>query len=114
MHGHVGASSIVASNFIIVDVTSNYVVDSIYASKHNRQPRKKQFRPFECAITSYFRATNPYKKSNEAQQHFFENMVLYIYKGYMPLSTCDNIWLNRLVLCLCMCVVFPSCATFVK
>jgi hypothetical protein len=41
MHGPVGASSIVASNFIIVDVTSNYVVDSIYGSKHNRQPGKK-------------------------------------------------------------------------
>ncbi len=72
MHGHVGASFIVASNLIVVDATSNYVVvASNYASKHNRQPGKKQFKPFECVITSYSSATNPYKKSNEAQQHFF-------------------------------------------
>jgi len=32
----------------------------------------------------------------------------------MPLSTCDNIWLKRLVFRLFPCVVFPSCATFVE
>jgi len=32
----------------------------------------------------------------------------------MPFSTCDNIWLRRLVLHLCSCVVFPSHVTFVE
>jgi hypothetical protein len=35
--------------------------------------------------------TNHYKKSNEAQQQFLEDLVLYTCKGYKPLSTCDNI-----------------------
>jgi len=32
----------------------------------------------------------------------------------MPFSTCDNIWLRRLVLHFCLCVVFPLRATFVE
>jgi hypothetical protein len=32
----------------------------------------------------------------------------------MPLPTCDNIWLRRLVLRLCLHVVFPFHVTFVK
>jgi len=51
-------------------------------------------------------ATNLYKNYNEAQQ-FLEDLVLYIFKGYTFLSTCENIWLHRLVLQQCPCVVFP-------
>ncbi len=32
----------------------------------------------------------------------------------MPFSTCDNIWLRRLVLHFCLRVVFPFRATFVE
>ncbi len=32
----------------------------------------------------------------------------------MPLSTCDNIWSKRLVLCFYLHVVFSFCATFIK
>jgi hypothetical protein len=42
-------------------------------------------------ITSFFGSTNPYKNANEAQQNFIGDLVLYIYKGYMPLSTYENI-----------------------
>ncbi len=50
--------------------------------------------------------TNLYKNYNEAQQ-FLEDLVLYIFKGYMFLSTCENIWLHRLVLqqCPVLCCV---------
>jgi hypothetical protein len=41
----------------------------------------------------------------EPLQFFFEDLVLYIYKGYIVFSTYDNIWLERLVLCH---VLFPS------
>jgi len=41
----------------------------------------------------------------EPQQKILKDLVLYIYKGYMVLSTCENIWLQRLVLCH---VLFPS------
>ncbi len=39
----------------------------IVASSHSQQLGKKLSRPFRCAITSYFGATNLYKKSNETQ-----------------------------------------------
>ncbi len=42
---------------------------------------------------TYFGATNLYEKFNETQQKFLQDMVLYIYKGYMALSTFENIWL---------------------
>jgi hypothetical protein len=31
------------------------------------------------------------KKTDEQQKHFLEDLVLYICKGYMPLSTCKNV-----------------------
>jgi hypothetical protein len=40
--------------------------------------------------------------------------MLYLYKGYNPLSTCKNIWLQSLVLCQCPYVVFPSCSFWVE
>jgi len=89
------------------------ITKELVVVNHNWQFGKKQSRPFECAITSYFGASNPYKKFDEAQQQIFEDLVLYICKGYKPLSTCDNIWLKRLVLCFYSHVVFPSQATFV-
>jgi hypothetical protein len=62
---------------------------------------------------TYFDATNPYKKSNGAQQQFLEDLVLYTCKGYIPLSTCENIWLWK-VLHQCPYVVFPSRITLVE
>jgi hypothetical protein len=32
-----------------------------------------------------------YKNIDETQQKFIEDLVLHIRKGYMPLSTCENI-----------------------
>jgi hypothetical protein len=40
--------------------------------------------------------------------------MLYICKGYIPLSTCKNIWLQRLVLHQCPNVVFLFCYTLVE
>jgi hypothetical protein len=31
--------------------------------------------------------------SDETQHNFFEDLMLYICKGYRPLSTCKNVWL---------------------
>jgi hypothetical protein len=64
----------------------------VAATSHNQQLGKKWSEPFGCVIISYFSAINPYKKFDEAQHQFFEDLVLYIFKGYKPLSTCDNIW----------------------
>jgi hypothetical protein len=59
-------------------------------------------------------ATNLYKKNNEQQKHFLENLVFYICKGYIPLSSCENVWFQRLVLPQCSHVQFPSRSSFVE
>jgi hypothetical protein len=38
------------------------------AERNHSQQLKKWFKPIGCAIIAFFDATNPYKKSNEAQQ----------------------------------------------
>lgn len=50
---------------------------------------------FGSVITTFFASLNPYKHGDETQQWFLKDLVLYIYKGYKPLSTCENIWLQR-------------------
>jgi len=47
--------------------------------------------PSRSAITTFFSSTNLYKDDDETQQHFLEDLVLYICKGYMLLSSCENI-----------------------
>jgi hypothetical protein len=69
--------------------------------------------PSRCIIITYFDVTNPYKKSNGAQQQFLENLVLYTNNGYMPFSTCENIWLWN-VLHQCPPIVFLYCTTLVE
>ncbi len=38
----------------------------------------------------------------------------YTCKGYMPLSSCENAWFQRLVLHQCLHVQFPSQSSFVE
>jgi hypothetical protein len=52
---------------------------------------KKRVGAIGFVIISFFGSTNMYKNVNEAQQRFIEDLVLYIYKGYKPFSTCENI-----------------------
>jgi hypothetical protein len=54
------------------------------------------------------------RKLNDAQQQFFKDLVLYICKGYMALSSCENVWLQRLVLQQCPHVIFPSHSNLVE
>jgi hypothetical protein len=46
------------------------------------QQGNKRIRPSSCVITIYVGSTNLYKKVNEAQKMFIEDLVLYICKGY--------------------------------
>ncbi len=48
-----------------------------------------------------------YSKSNQTQQDFLEDVILYIAKGYHLLSSIENSWLKHLVLCQCGHVQFP-------
>ncbi len=31
-------------------------------------------------------------KNDDVQKQFMEDLMFYIYKGYMPLFTCENVW----------------------
>jgi len=39
-----------------------------------------------------------YKKFDHVQEAFFEDLTLYIIKGYQPLNSIKNIWLRKVVL----------------
>jgi hypothetical protein len=59
---------------------------------HVWQSRKKRTGPSDRAIIAFLVATKPFKKCDEQQKHFLEDLLLYICKGYMPLSTGKNVW----------------------
>jgi hypothetical protein len=48
-----------------------------------------------------------YSKSNQMQQDFLEDLILYIAKGYHLLSSTKNSWFKHLVLCQCGHVQLP-------
>jgi hypothetical protein len=48
-----------------------------------------------------------YSKSNQTQQDFLEDLILYIVKGYHLLSSIENSWLKHLIICQCGHVQFP-------
>jgi hypothetical protein len=81
---------------------------------HTQQAAKKKVRVTGSVVTNFFGSSNPYKQHNEQQQKFLKDLVLYICKGYKALSICDNIWLRRLVLDLCPCVLFPFWSQLVE
>jgi hypothetical protein len=58
---------------------------------HIQQLAKKMVGIISSAIIDFFGSPNPYKQHDEQQQKFLEDLVLYICKGYMALSTCENI-----------------------
>ncbi len=60
---------------------------------HARQLGKKKIGPFSFAIIDFFGAINLYKKFDEHQQQFIEDLVIYTYKVYKFFSSCENIWL---------------------
>lgn len=82
------------------EVSSRYNVE-IFAhcmSVHGaarKEPAKKQNRPTLGYISSFFGSKVPYKKGDEQQKFFLEDLVLLIAKGYYPLSSVDSLWLRR-------------------
>jgi hypothetical protein len=71
-------------------ILSERVVAKLFETNHNRRHGKKRVGAIGIAITSFFRSTNLYKNVDDTRQNFIEDLVLYICKGYMPLSTCKN------------------------
>jgi hypothetical protein len=50
------------------------------------------------SIADFFNFGVPYKNSDLVQEFFLEDLILYIPKGYQPLSSIENVWLKMLVL----------------
>jgi hypothetical protein len=63
----------------------------LFKIDHNWQHGKKKVTAIGSTIISFFGSINPYKNINETQEKLIEDLVLYICKGYMPISTCENI-----------------------
>jgi hypothetical protein len=70
------------------------------------QLTKKRSKITPSVIFAFFGSTTPYKKQDEAQKLFLEDLVLLTTKGLFPLSTCQNVWMWRLALRLDPKVVF--------
>jgi hypothetical protein len=95
-------------------ILSERALAKFFEIDHKRQHGKKRVWAIGSTIISFFGSTNLYKNVNETQQRFIENLVLYICKGYKPLSTCENIWLRRLISCECPRIIFLSCSFLVE
>jgi hypothetical protein len=67
--------------------------------------KRKNIPPF--LIIEFFGTQQPYNKIDPTQHAFFEDLILYIMKGYHPLSSIENSWLRRMVLTQHMHVKFP-------
>jgi hypothetical protein len=59
-------------------------------------------------IIDFFNSQRPYNKFDLTQQTFLEDLVLYITKGYQPLSSIENPWLKHLILHQCGHIKFPT------
>ena len=73
-----------------------------------RQKTKKRKGAPPSSITAYFENTKPYAKNDVQQQHFLEDLVLFIAKGYESLSIVESAWLRRLMMRRDPKVVCPS------
>jgi len=93
----------------------NIVATKYFDINHNQQLGEKK----GCIVwvrnhNIFFGLRNPYKHGDEKQQPFLEDLVLYICKGYKPLSTFENIWLQILVFHQCPYVNFPFHSNLVE
>jgi hypothetical protein len=72
------------------------------------QPIKKCQKVAQNAICFFFGSKIPFKKQDEVQKIFLDDLMLLTTKGFSSLNTCDNIWMHRLALKLDPKLVFLS------
>jgi hypothetical protein len=75
-------------------VVECFVHDNVIGSQERNdeggrlmQPAKKRTKVATRVIFSFFGSKSPYKRHDESQKLFLEDLVLLIDKGYLPLST---------------------------
>jgi hypothetical protein len=71
------------------------------------QPTNKCQNVTPSVISNFFGSKTIYKKQDEIWNLLLEGLVLLIGKGFFPLSSCENIWMCKLVLNLDFMLVFP-------
>ena len=76
------------------------------------QPTKKRPGLPPSSIVEFFGFVEPFRKDNEQQKAFLEDLVLWVIKSYLPLRVVEGIWLQRMALRLCPRIVFPSRKVF--
>ena len=78
------------------------------------QPTKKYERETPWAISTFSVSTNEYRKNDEHQKAFLEDLIFLIAKGYYPLRSVENMWLRQFALHRDLCVVFPFCKSLIE
>jgi hypothetical protein len=102
-------------------VVKRFVHDSVTSSQERSDEggklmhlTKKHTKVVGKVICSFFGSKTPYKRHDEAQKLFLKDLVLLTTKGYLLLSTCENVWMHRLALRLDSKLVFPTQRTLVE
>ncbi len=62
------------------------------------QPTKKCTKVVAWVVSSFFCSKTPYKRHDEVQKLLLEDLMLLTAKGYLPLNTCENVWMRTLAL----------------
>jgi hypothetical protein len=62
----------------------------------SHEPTKKRTHVIPSAISGFFSSTNQFKKDNETQVCFLEDVMLFVIKGYLPMKIVESIWLQRM------------------
>jgi hypothetical protein len=61
--------------------------------QHTKKSKKRTIVRYG-AIINHFGSTTPYRKDNVGQKQSMENLLLFVAKMYMPISTVENQWLK--------------------
>jgi hypothetical protein len=80
----------------------DYLFLQIMVETNEKQVAKKRTFP-PSQITNFFGSQKYNSQSNQTQQDFLEDLMLYNAKGYYPLSFIENLWLRCLILHQCEC-----------
>jgi hypothetical protein len=57
------------------------------------RPTKEHSKIAHCAISTFLESKTPFKKQNEVQKLFLEDLVLLMTKRLFPLNTGENVWM---------------------
>jgi hypothetical protein len=97
---HIGSLNVIWTHVVeLAYVESNSRSQSRSVEGSNvMQPIKKCQKVAPNANFTFFGSKILYKKQDEVQKLFLDDLMLLTTKGLSSLNTCDNIWMHRLAL----------------